>query len=263
MAGANAASFNTAVGYKAGEIMAGGVGCTFVGSNAGDSLTSGNHNSAFGFDAGTGLTSGFANTLLGYNSGSSVTTGARNTLVGDSAASSLTGDNNTALGYGAGNNKTSGNYNINIGYLSNASSATVSGEITLGDSNIDAFRCDVQSIASLSDGRDKTDIVESSFGLDFINSIRPVQFKWDRRNLVEGDLTASKNGKTRLGFIAQEFQEAMPNNENDILDLVYESNPERLEAKYGNLIPILTKAIQELSRQNKELENRIIELEDN
>ena len=263
MAGANAASYNTAVGYKAGEIMAGGVGCTFVGSNAGDSLTSGNHNSAFGFDAGTGLTSGFANTLLGYNSGSSVTTGARNTLVGDSAASSLTGDNNTALGYGAGNNKTSGNYNINIGYLSNASSATVSGEITLGDSNIDAFRCDVQSIASLSDGRDKTDIVESSFGLDFINSIRPVQFKWDRRNLVEGDLTASKNGKTRLGFIAQEFQEAMPNNENDILDLVYESNPERLEAKYGNLIPILTKAIQELSRQNKELENRIIELEDN
>jgi hypothetical protein len=263
MAGANAASFNTAVGYKAGEIMAGGAGNTHVGSNAGDSQTSGAHNSTFGYNAGTGITSGFSNTLLGYLSGSSVTTGDRNTLVGDSAAYQLTGDNNTALGYGAGVNKTSGDYNINIGYLSSASSATVSGEITLGDSNISAFRCNDQSIASLSDGRDKTNIVNSKFGLDFINSIRPVQFKWDRRNLVEGDITASKNGKTRLGFIAQEFQEAMPNNENDILDLVYESNPERLEAKYGNLIPILTKAIQELSRQNKELENRIIELEDN
>ena len=31
------------------------------------------------------------------------------------------------------------------------------------------------------------------------------------------------------------------------LDLVYESNPEKLEAKQGKLIPVLVKAIQELS----------------
>ena len=133
-----------------------------------------------------------------------------------------------------------------------ASSATVTNEITLGDSNITALRCNDTSIASLSDVRDKTDIIDSNFGLDFINNIRPVQFKWDRRNLDESDKTKSKlNGKTRLGFIAQEFQEAMPNGENDILDLVYSSNPERLEAKYGNLIPILVKAIQELSNEIK------------
>jgi hypothetical protein len=41
--------------------------------------------------------------------------------------------------------------------------------------------------------------------------------------------------------------------ENDIIDLVYESNPDRLEAKYGNLIPILVKAIQELAAEVEQL----------
>jgi hypothetical protein len=72
-----------------------------------------------------------------------------------------------------------------------------------------------------------------------------------------------------LGFIAQELQDAMLNGENEILDLVYESNPERLEAKYGNLIPILTKSVQELSKksvsleeENKQLKDRLNRLEE-
>jgi len=65
----------------------------------------------------------------------------------------------------------------------------------------------------------------------------------------------SKQGKTRIGFIAQELQEAMPNGENEILDLVYDVNENRIEAKYGKLVPILVKAVQELSAKVKELEN--------
>jgi hypothetical protein len=33
------------------------------------------------------------------------------------------------------------------------------------------------------------------------------------------------------------------------LKLVYESNPEKLEASYGKLLPILVKAIQELAAE--------------
>ena len=40
----------------------------------------------------------------------------------------------------------------------------------------------------------------------------------------------------------------------EVLDLVYESNPERLEVKQGNLVPILVKAIQELHAQVKKLQ---------
>ena len=79
--------------------------------------------------------------------------------------------------------------------------------------------------------------------------------------MVSGDSESVLNGKTRVGFIAQELQNAMPNNENDILDLVYDVNPERIEAKYGNLIPILTKAIQDLSAANEALVARVAALE--
>ena len=139
-----------------------------------------------------------------------------------------------------------------IGYAAAASAVDVDNEITLGDANISAFRCNDQSIAALSDGRDKSDIKDSGFGLDFINSIRPVEFTWDYRPENMG----SKQGKTRIGFIAQELQEAMPNSENEILDLVYDINKERIEAKYGNLIPILVKAVQDLSEKVKILENK-------
>ena len=69
-------------------------------------------------------------------------------------------------------------------------------------------------------------------------------------------MSEAKQGKKRVGFIAQELQEAMPNGENEILDLVYEINEDRIEAKYGNLIPILVKAVQDLSAKVKELENK-------
>ena len=140
-----------------------------------------------------------------------------------------------------------------IGYNAAASAVDVDNEITLGDANINAFRCADQSIAALSDGRDKTDIKNSSYGLEFINTIRPVEFTW---NFRPENMAEAKQGKKRVGFIAQELQEAMPNSENEILDLVYNVSDERIEAKYGNLIPILVKAVQELSEQVKQLKNK-------
>jgi len=171
-----------------------------------------------------------------------INNGTKNTMIGnDTVVSTLDGTNQTCLGYGA--------------------TATANNEITLGNSSVSTLRCADQSIAALSDQRDKTDIVDSSYGLDFVSTLRPVQFKWDRRQLYPGDDTSSHNGKTRVGFIAQELQSAMPDNQNDILDLVYDVNPERIEAKYGNLIPILTKAIQDLKAQNDSLSSRLSALE--
>jgi len=83
-------------------------------------------------------------------------------------------------------------------------------------------------------------------GLEFLNSLRPVKFKWQRREPDAND------GLVRAGFIAQELQEAQKNSE--YLDLVMDSNPDKLEAKQGNLIPVLVKAIQELSAKVTALE---------
>ena len=41
------------------------------------------------------------------------------------------------------------------------------------------------------------------------------------------------------------------------MDLVYANNPDKLEAKYSNLIPVLTKAIQELSAEVEQLKSQI------
>mgnify|MGYP006451465783 FL=1 len=120
-----------------------------------------------------------------------------------------------------------------------------------------SLRCGATTIASLSDRRDKTDIIESEYGLNFVEKLKPVQFTWKRRELEEGDKNNPHNGKKRLGFIAQDFQDAMPDGENDILDLVNEANPQRIEAKYGNLIPILVKSIQELQEKVHSLETII------
>ena len=51
----------------------------------------------------------------------------------------------------------------------------------------------------------------------------------------------------------------------DNLDLVSENNPEKLEARYGNLLPVIVKAIQEESAEKdqkiKELNERLAALE--
>jgi hypothetical protein len=103
----------------------------------------------------------------------------------------------------------------------------------------------------LSDARDKKDVVELRAGLDFVKSLRPVEFVWDDRD---------ENGKHDIndfGFIAQELKSAQEEVEMaDILKLVYDENPEKLEASYGKLIPILVKAIQELTAKVELLENK-------
>jgi len=54
-----------------------------------------------------------------------------------------------------------------------------------------------------------------------------------------------------IGFIAQELQAV----DDDFLRLVYDANPDKLEASYGRLVPVLVKAVQELSAKVTALEN--------
>ena len=206
--------------------------------NIGPLSSQSRNNTAVGLGTMPSINGGADNTLLGFNAGNILTTGYQNTLLGSgSATSSVSGFNQTSVGYGA--------------------ICSQDNEVSLGNSSVTTLRCATTAIASLSDRRDKTDIIDCNYGLDFVKKLRPVQFTWNRRILDESDIENPNNGKKRLGFIAQDFQNAMPNGENDILDLVNEINPERIEAKYINLIPILTKAIQELQEKVFLLEKKL------
>ena len=129
------------------------------------------------------------------------------------------------------------------------STANAIGEITLGDSSIGALRCAVTSITSLSDARDKKDVTDLRAELDFVKGLRPVEFVWDDRE------EHGKHDIADFGFIAQDLKAAQEDADMaDVLKLVYESNPEKLEASYGKLIPILVKAIQDLAAKVEQLE---------
>ena len=102
------------------------------------------------------------------------------------------------------------------------------------------------SVQSISDIRTKENITNSEQGLDIIDALRPVRFDF-KEEFNEGK-------KNQLGFIAQEIEEIFP-------DAVGEWKDDNDGITYktvgpGALIPVLVKAIQELSAKVAALENK-------
>jgi hypothetical protein len=207
-----------------------------IGTNSLRTLVTGFNNCAVGRYSFSNTTSGSGNTGFGFLSGQAFVSGSNNTFIGYSTgdATLLNGSNNTLIGYDA-----------------EPSTSSTSNQITLGNASITSLRCAVTSITSLSDARDKKEITELPVGLEFIEGLKPVSFTWDDR-AEEG-----KHDVKDFGFIAQDLKKSQEDAElSDVLKLVYEENPEKLEASYGKLIPILVKAIQELSAEVKQLKNK-------
>lgn len=232
------ASNNTFVGYRAGLACTTSGSNTLIGKSCGQGLTTGPSNTFIGSNAAINATTAQANIAIGESAGSGLTTGTTNIFIGNSVASTanITGFGNIVIGSGGG---------------VNPSAANATWEITLGGPLTTALRCAQTSITSLSDERDKDQITDLSVGLDFINEIKPVSFVWKDRD-EEG-----KQGIKDSGFTAQNLKQVQEKyNLSEELKLVYESNPEKLEASYGRLIPVLVKAIQDLSKEIEILKSK-------
>ena len=99
-----------------------------------------------------------------------------------------------------------------------------------------------------SDSRWKKNIEDSNVNaLDTINKIRHRQFDWKR-----------SRAHTDNGYIAQELREVLPD---AILAVKQDDGSEHLQIRNGEIIPYLTKAIQELSAKVDALEARLAEME--
>jgi len=115
------------------------------------------------------------------------------------------------------------------------------------------------NIYNPSDVRLKQNISTITYGLDKIKALNPVKYNWiDGFETLESDMPL-------LGFIAQEVQQVIPEavesfggNSITIGDTTID-NPLRVNEKF--IIPVLVKAIQELSAENTSLINRIEALE--
>jgi hypothetical protein len=253
---------NVAIGFEAGKNLTTGLRNMLLGSSTGANLTTGSSNVAFGSTALFNCLDCGGNTAIGRESMEQTASGAdNNTYVGYSSGySNTTGDNNSSIGFlsGYGVNgtlaNTTGSNNTFIGYQSANTGSTISNTITLGNSSIATIRAQVTTITSLSDIRDKTNITPLNYGIDFIKKLNPVSFDWDMRD-------GGKIGISEIGFIAQELQQAQIDYGVNVPNLVYDINPDKLEASYGVLIPIIVKALKEQQALIDELKQRILNLE--
>ena len=251
-----AAGYNVAIGTFAGKEITTGIKNVIVGNYGADVLTTGDMNTAIGYGALSSETKGnkstavghgaliaqnitsdsdAVNTAVGYDAATSLTTGIQNTFVGAFAGSS-TGvftdhSYSVVMGYGAGQNQAA--YGVAIGNETNF--VTYDHSIVLGY-NVDSVGANhitfgkndgsdrvynqFTSNASwtrVSDERYKTDIKDNTdCGLDFINDLRPVTFKWKSLSEIDESLPDYDKDKTEAeyknkmyGLIAQEVKQAM------------------------------------------------------
>ena len=173
---------------------------------------------------------------------------------------------------------TTGSFNIMLGPLARPSAAdgnseTVVGYNVVGQGNSTFTLGGGTSDSSISWGattwtapsdiRLKEDIKDEEIGLEFVNELRPVTYQWRKAKDVSSEMEdydpnseeRVMNGKHNHGFIAQEVKEVIDRyNFKDGFGLWSESGKDKRQ-RIGEsaLIPIIVKAIQELSLEVKKL----------
>jgi len=274
--------YNTAVGFESLKANTTGNKNTAVGRKSLLSNTTGIENVAVGYDCLDANTTGLKITAVGKEALTDNTTANYNTAVGYRALQfSTTGGFNTGIGYEAGYSNTTGQYNTFLGMQCYGSGGTSNqnvigyGVVSVGGSyttlGIGASKSwlstGATSWSGSSDERLKNNITSSTAGLSFINDLRPVTYEWKAKGDVPVELdsyeegsTARVNGtdKVQHGFIAQEVKAAIDAH-SDIGNghgMWNELSDGTQGIAQGQLVPMLVKALQELSAKNDALETQ-------
>ena len=259
--------------------------------------TTGQSNSAFGHASLFGNTTGQSNSAFGHASLFENTTGQSNSAFGHgSLYSNTTGQSNSAFGYGSLSLLVNFSNCAGVGF---DAQVTGSNQVQVGNSSTNTYV--YGTVQNRSDVRDKTDIRNTILGLDFIKSLRPVDYRWDMRedykpvapqdpgmeatdeqkakyqsevkiwleacklkNIVHNG--TKKRNRFHHGLIAQEVKAVLTQKGIDFggyQDHSISGGDDVLSLGYDQFIAPLIKAVQELSAQNEALIARISALESN
>ena len=264
---------NIGIGMGAlGGAIAGGENNTAIGNNTLDALTTGDYNVAIGHDASTNATTSVNTVAVGRLALRDMTTAG-----GDSVGYSI------GIGAYGMYNVVDNGPNIGIGGFSRASGTSGTQQIVLGynvagiGDNTFTFgagstdtTCShgATSFSAPSDERWKKDIETSTCGLSFINDLRPVSFKFKTKGELDSSLHDYEKDSTEaagftsdsvLGFVAQEVKTVIDNHSefkgSELWKEGIEEYDKRQRISKEALIPILVKAVQELSTKVKALED--------
>jgi hypothetical protein len=274
---------NVAIGYAALTANTTGHSNTAVGKDALLANTTGQRNTAVGFDALTATTTGEQNTAIGKSAGVKLTEASNCVLIGNQAADNLTtGSTNICIGTEVADTLTTGNSNILIGNTARPSAGGGANQISMGvvvtcagDNNFtfgnqgttSNIAFGANSISTTSDIRLKEDIQDETIGLDFLNDLRPVTFIWKKEKDIPTELTSYKenseeramNGKYNHGFIAQEVKATIEKHGlKEGFDMWQEDEADgRQRVAPSAAVPLMIKAIQELSAKVDELQQQL------
>ena len=213
-----------------------------------------------------------------------------NVAIGNSALQNTsTGDYNVAIGFKAGE-KNNSSQNIFIGNLASGSGANQEIVIGSGTSTYqnpligggtetirigrasDFITNDFGENATWthsSDRRIKKDIKDTNLGLEFILKLQPKEFKKKAPSeyppefeQYDASVTERKNpDRIHYGFVAQEVKEAMDSIGHSEFPVWKENRDGMQELGETELITPLIKSVQELSEENKQLKDKLNDLE--
>ena len=271
-------AYNIAIGDNAGLDLTDGQRNILVGGLAGEEITDADDNIAIGYRSGGGgagsATTGHDNVSIGTDAGEVLTSGSQNTLIGrDAGDAIITGQGNICIGHGATTATSNRVFSITMG----RDVASVGDYyFTFGvDSAVHRVYNQFTSNASWtrqSDERIKKDITTNTdCGLDFINDLRTVTYKFKAPSELDSSMAGYDESKTEslynnkmYGFIAQEVKSAMDTH--NITDFsgwhqVDDGGDNMQGISYEMFVMPLVKAVQELSAKNDALEARITALE--
>jgi hypothetical protein len=136
------------------------------------------------------------------------------------------------------NVKSSGDNNAAQFYRQGTTSASAIVIFNSNSGGTETLKSYIDTVSGLlvttSDERLKENIVGIGYGLQQISALRPVSFEW-----INGD------GKTNLGFIAQEVETVIPEAVTTLDESMSKSIDNQKMLDKDTLIPVLVKAIQE------------------
>lgn len=298
-------AFSVCVGSSSLAARTTGVGNTCIGVSAGSSITTGSYNAVVGHGAGLGAALVDSNISIGYASLNGVTSSTNNIAIGQYAGASVgnaPGGGNVFLGGYAGdgayNNSTcvfigaragqatrGATNSVALGYNSGSSepnytnwscigaNAQVSGssQVQLGNSTTTTYV--YGTVQNRSDARDKAEVKDTSLGLAFINSLRPVDYKWDMREDYKQDPSdkledvvkdgSKVRGRFHHGFIAQEVKgvtDSLGIDFGGYQDHKIAGGDDVLSLGYDEFIAPLVRAVQELSAKVDMLQEELKEV---